>query len=267
MFLPFREHNPSERLPIVTYLLIAANVGIFLLYYPQLSGSPAALFAFYNDWAMIPQEVAFGDDRHTLISSMFLYGGWMHLGGNMLFLWLYGDNIEDLLGPLKYLGFYLASGLAAGLGHLLADPGSPVPTVGASGAIAGVMGAYLVLFPRARVDVLIFFVIIVRVITVPAFALLALWFGMQIFNGLAAQQGVGGVAYWAHIVGFVAGVILILPLWLRLGGPSYWSRNHGRPPHNEMLTTIDRRSPLPRVQRHRGTSIVPSRIPTAGRPR
>lgn len=265
MFFPFRDHNPSERVPLVTYTLIGLNILIFLLYFPELSGSPAALFGFYQDWAMIPQEVALGGDRHTLITSMFLHGGWMHLAGNMLFLWLYGDNVEDLLGPFRYLLFYLACGVAASLGHLFADPTSGVPTVGASGAIAGVMGGYLLMFPRARVDVLLFFVVILRVVTVPAWALLCLWFGMQVFNGVAAQSGVGGVAYWAHIVGFVAGLALMFPLWIGRGGTAFWQDGEGRPHHNEVVTRIERRSGIPRISRQRGNSITESRIPQAGR--
>jgi membrane associated rhomboid family serine protease len=132
---------------------------------------------------------------------------------------------------MPFLLFYLAAGLAAGWLQVAADPASPIPMVGASGAIAGVMGAYLLMFPRARVDVFVFFIIFFRIVPVPAWIMLGLWFAIQIFSGISVPSDVGGVAYWAHAGGFVAGLVLAVPLWLRRGGTAFWSRTHGLPPH------------------------------------
>ena len=197
---------------------------------------------------MIPERVASGQQIHTVVTSMFLHGGWMHLIGNMLFLWIFGDNIEEELGHGGFLAFYLGTGVVAALAHLAADPTSAIPTVGASGAIAGVMGGYLLLFPRARVDVLLILVVIVRILPVPAWAMLGLWFALQIFNGVAVDASLGGVAYWAHAGGFAAGAVAILPTWLRRGGPRFWRLTHGHPPHPEARYA---RSAVPRVPRRR----------------
>ena len=151
---------------------------------------------------------------------MFLHGGLLHLAGNMLFLWIFGDNMEDEMGHVGYLLFYLASGIGAGMAHVLAAPYSAVPTVGASGAIAGVMGGYLLLFPKARVDILFIFIVFFRIFTIPAWIMLALWFGLQIFGGAGANPDEGGVAYWAHAGGFVVGALLTLPVFFRKGGPA-----------------------------------------------
>ena len=145
---PLRDHNPSDGTPYVTYLLIAANVLIFFSY-AGIMGDPRTISAFFGEYAMIPARVSTGDGSYTLLTSMFLHGGFMHLAGNMLFLWIFGDNLEDEMGHLGFLAFYLASGVGAGLTHLAASAGSTVPTVGASGAIAGVMGGYLLLYPKA----------------------------------------------------------------------------------------------------------------------
>jgi len=250
---PIRDHNPSNRLPVVTWALIAANVAIFLSYFPGIGGSERQLMAFFDTWALVPAEVLAGDDGYTIVTSMFLHAGWMHLIGNMVFLWIFGDNMEDLLGHLGFLAFYLASGGAAALGQILTGPGSVVPMVGASGAIAGVMGGYLLMFPRARIDVLVILLVLVRIFTIPAWLMLGLWFGLQLVNGLSMDIVGGGVAYWAHAGGFVAGIALVLPLWMRRGGPSYWARWHGKPPHDEVDYVLDRsrRSPIPRVRRVR----------------
>ena len=263
---PIRDHKPSNRTPIVTRALIANNVIVFLSYYPSLSGSERQLMAFFDAWALIPAEVLSGADGHTLVTSMFLHGGWMHLIGNMLFLYIFGDNLEDLLGHLGYLVFYLAAGLAAAAGQIIAGPGSTIPMVGASGAIAGVMGGYLLFFPRARIDVLVIIVVLIKIFTVPAWVMLGLWFGLQLFNGLAMDVAGGGVAYWAHAGGFVAGVVLLVPRWLRLGGVYFWGRWHGKPPHAEVtyVTEPRRISPIPRVRRVTPTApaSAPSRDPT-----
>lgn len=242
---PIRDHNPSGRVPYVTYMLMAANVGIFLSYV-GLFAEVRALNLFFFDYAVIPARITAGEGYFTLLSSMFLHGGWMHLIGNMLFLWIFGDNVEDEMGHVPFLGFYLAAGLAAGLIHVVSAPGSTVPTVGASGAIAGVMGGYLLLFPKARVDILLILVFIIRIFPIPAWIMLAVWFAMQFIGGLGADPDTGGVAYWAHAGGFVAGAILTLPLWLRLGGPAYWQQTHGHPPHPEARYDTSR---IPKVRR------------------
>lgn len=179
---------------------------------------------------------------------MFLHAGWMHLAGNMLFLWIYGDNVEDEMGHLPYLGFYLASGIAAGLGQVLFEPLSFVPMVGASGAIAGVMGGYLLLFPKAKIDILIIFIVFFRIFPIPAWIILILWFAMQFIGGMGATPESGGVAYWAHAGGFLAGLALTLPLWLRRGGVRFWSRTDGHPPHPAATYPVVR-SRVPKVRR------------------
>ncbi|MBV2360046.1 rhomboid family intramembrane serine protease [Thalassococcus sp. CAU 1522] len=244
---PIRDHNPSGRVPYVTYALIAANVVVFLSYWALFS-NPRALNGFFAEYALIPALVSQGDGYAGFLTSMFLHGGLMHIAGNMLFLFIFGDNIEDEMGHAGFALFYLASGLAAGAVHYLSEPFSPVPTVGASGAIAGVMGGYLLMFPKARVDVLIILVVIFRVLPIPAWIMLGLWFGMQLFGGFGTPAGQGGVAYWAHAGGFVAGLVLALPVWLRKGGPAFWARTEGHPPHPEARYTLQR-SRIPRIRR------------------
>jgi membrane associated rhomboid family serine protease len=240
---PIRDHNPSTRTPFVTYGLIAANILIFLSY-QELSGSASELYRFYNLWALIPAQ----SSPHSYVSSMFLHAGWMHLGGNMLFLYIFGDNLEDEMGHGWFAAFYLTCGVLASAAHVASDPGSPVPLVGASGAIAGVMGGYLLLFPRAKVDVLFIFIIFFRIFAIPAWIMLGVWFGIQVFNGTSTVTAGGGVAHWAHAGGFVAGLILTLPLFFRLGGIRFWSKNHGHPPHAQVRYA---RSHIPPVRRRR----------------
>lgn len=244
---PIRDHNPSGCTPYVTYALIAVNSAIFLSYW-SLFNDPPALNAFYFEYALIPAMVSHGDGFAGLFTSMFLHGGVMHLLGNMLFLWIFGDNMEDEMGHLGFLVFYVASGLLAGLAHVVFAPGSVVPTVGASGAIAGVMGGYLLLFPRAKVDILLIIIIFFRVFTLPAYILLAIWFVLQFFGGLGANPETGGVAYWAHAGGFVAGIVLTFPLFLKLGGPRFWHENDFQPPHPEARYE---RSNVPTIRRRR----------------
>ncbi|MDH2325824.1 rhomboid family intramembrane serine protease [Cereibacter sp. SYSU M97828] len=226
---PIRDHNPSGQVPYVTYALMAANIAVFLLSWFGLD--EAALGWFWVDWGLVPAAVTEGQQLWGFVTSMFLHGGWMHLIGNMLFLWIFGDNLEERFGRARYLGFYLASGLAAGLLQVASDPGSTVPMVGASGAIAGVMGAYLLLFPRAKVDILLILIVFFKVFSIPAWIMLGLWFGLQVFNGLTVPSDMGGVAYWAHAGGFVAGMAMAVPVWLRLGGRRFWQVTHGQPPH------------------------------------
>jgi membrane associated rhomboid family serine protease len=244
---PIRDHNPSGRTPYVTYALMVINIGVFLSYVAILSDVRASN-VFFFDWALIPGRVTAGEGWGGIFFSMFLHGGWLHLAGNMLFLWIFGDNIEDELGHLRYLGFYLACGVLSALAHVISAPYSPVPTVGASGAIAGVMGAYLLMFPKARVDILIIFIIFFRIFPIPAWIMLALWFGMQLIGGIGADPSVGGIAYWAHAGGFIAGLALIVPHWLRRGGTAFWNRTDGHPPHPEArYPTVNSR--IPKVRR------------------
>jgi membrane associated rhomboid family serine protease len=200
--------------PLVTVSLVVLNVLAFLFELSQPSG---ALQSFIQAWGVVPREYTLGQDLaptiplpfwSTLITSMFLHGGWMHLGGNMLYLWIFGDNLEKVMGHARFLLFYLACGIAAGLAHILFSGGSNVPTVGASGAISGVLGGYLVLFPRNRVRVL------TRggVMALPAVAVLGFWIVIQLVNSvgsLAVTADSGGVAYLAHVGGFVAGLVLV----------------------------------------------------------
>ena len=243
--LPIRDHNPSGRTPFVVYALMAINIGVFLTY----AGLPErqVLQQIYVPYALIPARLGYGEGFGTLITSTFLHGGVLHLAGNMLFLWIFGDNLEDEMGHAGFLLFYLACAVGAGLIHVLASPGSMVPTVGASGAIAGVMGGYLLLYPKARVDILIILVIFFRIIAIPAWLMLGLWLGMQLLGGFNADPNAGGVAYWAHAGGFAAGVALTLARFLWLGGPGYWRRTHGHPPHPP-------------------SQFAPSRIPPVRRP-
>lgn len=239
---PIRDHNPSQCRPIVTYVLIAANVVMYLLTLPMLDGGEM----LWARLALYPLAISNGEMLWGLLTHMFLHAGFMHIAGNMLFLWIFGDNLEDQMGRVGFLAFYLACGLAAAAGQIAADPFSPVPMVGASGAIAGVMGGYLLLFPKARIDILFIFIIFFKIFTVPAWIMLILWFAIQLFGGFTSVGSEGGVAYWAHAGGFVAGLALALPLFLRRGGPAFWNRTHGKPPHADAVYTPSR---IPRVRR------------------
>ena len=211
--LPLADHNPRRTTPVVNYLLIAANLLVFFWEIGQGRYLERRLF----EVAFIPARFWYSPlhplNLVSVFVSMFLHGGWLHLGGNMLYLWIFGDNIEDRLGHFKYLLFYGLSGIIATLAHAIASPASRIPSVGASGAIAGVLGAYLSLFPRAQVTTIIPIFMFITVREIPAVILLGLWFVLQLFTGAASfggQSDVGGVAYFAHIGGFVAGMILIV---------------------------------------------------------
>ncbi|WP_050930576.1 rhomboid family intramembrane serine protease [Aestuariivita boseongensis] len=256
---PIRDHNPSGRVPYITYALMALNIVIFIAAYPLYSDQ-VALFEFYNAWAIVPYEISAGRELHTIFTSMFLHAGFMHLAGNMLFLFIFGDNMEDEMGHMRYLLFYLASGVAAGLMQVVAAPYSGIPTIGASGAIAGVMGGYLLLFPRAKVDVLIILVIFFRILPIPAWIMLGLWLGMQFLGGFTSAGDQGGVAYWAHAGGFLAGMILTVPLWLRLGGTAFWNKTEGHPPHPE-ARYVFAESRIPKISRNEVPRNSITRIP------
>lgn len=246
---PIRDHNPSGRTPYVVYALMTINILVFLSYVPILDET-YRLNAFFKDWALIPRELTQGSGQMGLLTSMFLHGGWLHLAGNMLFLWIFGDNLEDTLGHVGFLIFYLLCGLAAGGAQVLADPWSNIPMVGASGAIAGIMGGYLLLFPKARVDVIVIFIIFFKIFPLPAWIMLGVWFGFQLVMGVAVDTDLGGVAYWAHAGGFIAGMILILPAFLKRGGKAYWQETAGTPPHPEAKYDLTR-SGIPTVRRRK----------------
>jgi membrane associated rhomboid family serine protease len=248
--IPIRDHNPSRRTPFVTYFLIAANVLVFIQTWPAMA-DPRLFLALLDDWALIPARLGAGEAYGTILTSMFLHAGLLHLGGNMLFLWVFGDNMEEAFGHVGFLLFYLACGVAAAFAQFAMNPASTVPMVGASGAVAGVLGGYLLLFPKARVDILVIVIVFVGLVALPAWLVLGAWFAIQIAGGLATlgAEG-GGVAFAAHAGGFVAGFALTLPLWLARGGPAWWRRCDGHPPHPP-TRVAERLSPLPRVRRRR----------------
>src|SRR5579883_2187721 len=225
--IPIKDYpGPRRTLPWVTWGLIIVNVAVFLYQVSLGANAQAFMFAYSTVPAAIthgiPQTSLPGVPVYlTLITSMFMHAGWLHIGGNMLFLYIFGDNVEDRMGHLPYLAFYLFCGLVAAAAQIAVDPNSTIPSLGASGAIAGVLASYLVLFPMAGVRTIIFIFIFFTIVTLPAFILIGLWFLLQFFDGIAAlstvQQGMGGVAYFAHVGGFVAGLIITFALrpWLR----------------------------------------------------
>jgi len=209
--IPIRDDNARHHFPVVTVTLIAANVIVFI--YQSLLPS-LQVSEFILEYGAVPYYITNGSHLGTVFSSMFLHGGFMHLGGNMLYLFIFGDNIESVLGSLRYLLFYLLCGVAAFASHYLFDLSSQIPMIGASGAISGVLGAYAVRFPHAKVSVLLPLIIIWQVITVPAVLVLGFWFVMQLFSGATGSAQSGGVAWLAHVGGFVAGVLFML-VWKR----------------------------------------------------
>lgn len=207
--IPIGDDNiPGAPFPIVNVLLIVLNTVVFLF---EASLDPRALQVFINQWGVVPVQILAGSHLITLFTAMFMHGGWLHLIGNMLFLWIFGDNVEDVMGHLGYLIFYLVGGLAAAAAHIFFNSTSDIPSLGASGAIAAVMGAYIVMFPHARVRTLIFFGFL-TVTRVSAVLFLGVWFLIQFFNSVAslgastAQSS--GVAFWAHVGGFIFGLII-----------------------------------------------------------
>jgi len=247
---PIRDHNPSDKTPYVTYSLIAINVLVFVITLPVMQDGGFEARRFLADYALVPAFLSEGQGWQGLFTSMFLHAGFLHILGNMLFLWIFGDNLEEDFGHVGFLLFYLASGVGAGLIHWMAAPGSLVPTVGASGAIAGVMGGYLLMYPRAKVDILFIIVIIFKIVPVPAWLMLGIWFALQLFNGAASDPDLGGVAYWAHAGGFIVGFALTVPKWLSRGGTGFWSKTRGRPDHPEAQYPLARSS-IPTIPRGR----------------
>jgi membrane associated rhomboid family serine protease len=226
---PYHDENETQRTPYVTYVLIAANVLAWLLV--QGAGAAVPLARSVCELGLIPGELTAsvppgsrfpmgeglvcltdpGRQVQNVITSMFMHGSWMHLLGNMWFLWLFGNNIEDSMTRGRFVAFYLLAGLAAALAQVIADPSSTVPMVGASGAISGVMGAYLILFPRVRVFTLVPLGLFITSMALPAWAMLIYWAVLQVLGGITSIVGAqeGGVAFWAHLGGFLSGVILI----------------------------------------------------------
>jgi len=200
--IPLRDVIPSRTTPYITVTIIALNAvaWIFEIMLPH-----DALNEFLTIYGVVPAYFSYP----TLVTSMFLHGGWMHVIGNMWYLWIFGDNVEDRVGHGRFMVFYLLCGIAAALGQVVVDPNSTLPTIGASGAIAGVMGAYFVLYPRSRVLTLIPLIVLMPIVEVPAIVLLGLWFLMQLFNAgtiaMTTSSRGGGVAFAAHVIGFVAG--------------------------------------------------------------
>jgi membrane associated rhomboid family serine protease len=211
--LPLKDLNPTRRIPIATYLLIAANVAVFIweLLYPA-----AELQDLFLRLSVVPASVIENpfalDTLLDFLRSMFFHGGWAHLLGNMLYLWLFGDNLEDRMGIPLYLIFYLASGFVASIAQILVDPNSPIPLIGASGAIAGVLGGYLILFPGVKVRGIIPLGLFSRIAVWPAWSVLGLWFAVQLLNGVVSlgvdTGATGGVAFVAHVGGFLTGLVL-----------------------------------------------------------
>jgi membrane associated rhomboid family serine protease len=215
--IPLRDENPSRSTPIINIGLILSNIAVFVYQHLYAPGDVQMLFYRFG---FVPYKffhfVDFGPNNGigiplSIFTAMFIHAGWLHLLGNMLYLWIFGDNIEDTLGHRRYLFFYLVCGIAATLIHGVFNVNSKIPTVGASGAIAGVLGAYMLRYPKARVRVLLIFIIFVRIVKVPALALLGVWMLLQIFGGINAPSEVG-IAWFAHIGGFLAGCLLMTAL-------------------------------------------------------
>ena len=207
--IPLRDVIPSRTFPFFTVTFIVLNTVAFFF---EVSLSDRELQSLMFSYGVVPTRLVW----FTIFTSMFLHSGWLHFLGNMLYLWIFGDNVEDRLGHVRFVLFYLLCGAAAALAHVWMNPGSSIPTIGASGAIAGVMGAYFVLYPHSRVLALVPLFIIWELVEVPAIIFLGFWFLMQFFSGVGslAEQGVrtGGVAFWAHVAGFVAGMAGVLVL-------------------------------------------------------
>ena len=235
--IPLRDRNPTRRTPIITISLIVACFAAFAL---ELSitagGGDRALERFFERWGAVPADITaalesgnyFGRATLSMITSMFLHGGWLHILGNMLFLWIFGNNVEDRLGRIPFLIFYLVGGIAAALTQVVIDPHSTVPLVGASGAIAAALGAYIELFPGARILSLVFLGFFYQLLEVPAVIILGFWFVLQLINGFGsfgAGTAQGGVAFFAHIGGFALGVVV--GLLLRVVGAGTERRGPG----------------------------------------
>ncbi len=205
--IPLRDDIQSDRRPWVTYLLMTACAAVYGVQFFGAASDRLSGTEFITNWGMVPAQIVAGQRLWTLLTSMFLHGGLFHFLGNMLYLWIFGDNVEDAFGRIGYLGVYLVSGLLGSLSQIAVAPGSTIPTIGASGAISGVMGAYFVLFPRARVLTLVPVFFFLRFLYLPAPVLLGFWIVFQLLHGCSSAPDAGGVAYFAHIGGFGAGAL------------------------------------------------------------
>ena len=225
---PLKDDNPSRTTPVFTIALIIVNALVFLYQFSlEVGGREGARAAesFIREFGLVPCRLTgachgspdLPSPVLTIFTSMFMHGGWFHIGGNMLYLGIFGNNVEDTLGHVRYLLFYLASGVAAALAQVAIGPTSDVPMVGASGAVSGVLGAYLVLFPHAHVTTLIILGFFFRVVRIPALVVLGFWIVLQVLNGLGSFGARGGVAFFAHIGGFLAGIGLLFVLRPRVG--------------------------------------------------
>ena len=219
--IPLRDVIPSRTTPYITVTIIILNA---LAWFFELSLPRDVLPTFLQVYGVVPGDFS----TPTLISSMFLHGSWLHVIGNMWYLWIFGDNIEDRLGHGRFIVFYFVCGIAAALGHIAMDPNSTLPTIGASGAIAGVMGAYFVLYPQSRVLTLVPLIVFWQIIELPAILLLGFWFVMQLFSAgaiavTASTHGGGGVAFMAHVAGFVTGVIGVFVFRKRKQPDAWWA--------------------------------------------
>lgn len=202
--IPIKDNIPSRKRPFITIAFIVINVVVFI--YEMSLGRDVNTFIFH--FGMIPRNIVAGQGIHTLFTSMFLHGGFWHILGNMLYLWIFGDNVEDAFGHFGFLAMYLVTGLAGSAAHILTAVGSKVPTIGASGAVSGVLGAYFILYPRAQVLALVPIFFFIRFMALPAFIFLGFWFFLQLLYGASSMGGGAGVAFFAHIGGFVVGVLL-----------------------------------------------------------
>jgi hypothetical protein len=227
-------------------------VVVFLSYYPSLSGNERLLMSFFDQWALVPVEALGGKDGHTLVTS-YVPSRRLDAPDRQHAVPLHLRRQHG--GPAGPSGFLALSTsppvFAAAAGQILADPAPPSRWWVPRAPLPGVMGGYLLMFPRARIDVLVIIIILIKIFTIPAWLMLGIWFGLQLVNGLAMDVAGGGVAYWAHAGGFVAGVLLVLPVFLRRGGTAYWAQTHGKPPHEEVEYVVSRgrRSPVPSVRR------------------
>jgi len=249
--IPIRDHNPTRSRPIVVPILIAINALVWFYEVSlQYSADPDALGYFIQVWGAVPVRLTYGPDALaylTPITSMFMHAGWMHVIGNMWFLWVFGDNVEDELGKVRFIVFYVACGLAAVGAQVAIDPSSQVPMVGASGAIAGVLAGYVMLHPTARVTTLVP-IIFIMFVELPAYIFIFVWFGWQLLAGLgslgALGQNTGGTAFFAHIGGFIAGLALVRMLGPKGGRPPPPRRVHHVPRERVGEWGSDRHRPL-----------------------
>ncbi len=234
--LPIRDHNPSTRVPFINYFLLGLNVLIYLL------NDGAVIYEYQLEYALYPIEIINFNRLETLITSSFLHSDWKHLFFNMLVLYLFGDNLEDELGHFRYLRFYFYCMICAVLLHIFSCfvfGGFHMPLIGASGAISGIIGGYLLLYPKAKIDFFFWIIIFIRVFPLSAWFVLGVWVSLELWDVYTGSFLTSNVATFAHLGGFFCGLLLIFPLWLKLGGVNFWQQTNGQPKNPE--TQIDNR--------------------------